>query len=397
MRVRLSESEFERRRAKIACRMEERELDGLCVFSPTQVFYLTGFAFIATERPICAVYVPKENTVMLFVPLLEVEHAEEAFAEDIRTYEEYPGDPHPMKRLVQILSELGIGSGRIGVDSDGYGGGFGYAGPRLSDVVAGPVVAAKDLIQWLMQIKSEEEIELIRHACFWAGEAHRLLQEYTAVGAVETDVSFRASHEASMRMVAALGPEYRSMRYNTFPAQADYRGQIGARSAVAHSITVNAAFEPGDIVVTGAAAEVGGYLSELERTMVVGPPSDRQQRLFDQMLKVRDVALRKIHPAVTCSAVDEEVRRAYKDLGVEEFWRHHTGHSIGYGMHEAPFLDVGDDTMIQEGMVFTIEPGLYVPGVGGFRHSDTVLVKEDGIEMLTSYPQDLRNLTVSAD
>ena len=397
MRVRLSEREFERRRAKIGRRMEERELDALCVFSPTQVFYLTGFAFIATERPICAVYVPEEKTVMLFVPLLEVEHAEEASADDIRTYEEYPGARHPMKRLARIFSEMGIGPGRIGVDSDGYGGGFGYAGPRLSDVVEGSVVAAKDLIHRLMWIKSEEEIELIRHACFWAGEAHRLLQEYTAVGVVETDVSFRASHEASMRMVASLGPEYRSMRYNTFPAQADYRGQIGARSAVPHSITVNARFEPGDIVVTGAAAEVGGYLSELERTMVIGPPSGRQQRLFDQMMTVRDVALRMIRPGVTCSAVDREVRRAYRDLGVEEYWRHHTGHSIGYGMHEAPFLDVGDDTVIEEGMVFTVEPGLYVPGLGGFRHSDTVRVKKDGIEMLTSYPQDLQDLTVPAD
>jgi len=397
MRFKLSKSEFERRRAEITRRMEERGLDALCVFSPTQVFYMTGFAFIATERPICAVYAPRENAVILFVPLLEVEHAEEAFAEVVRTYEEYPGGKHPMNRLAQILCELGIASGRIGVDSDGYGGGFGYAGPRLSDVIEGSVVAAKDLIHRLMQVKSEEEIELIRHACLWAGEAHRLLHEYTKVGLVETDVSFRASHDASMRMLAALGPEYRSMRYNTFPAQADYRGQIGSRSAIPHSITVNATFREGDVLVTGAAAEVGGYLSELERTMILGSPTDEQQRLFDQMMMVREVALRKIRPGVTCSAVDGEVRRAYKDLGVEEFWRHHTGHAIGYGMHEAPFLDVGDETIIEEGMIFTVEPGLYVLGVGGFRHSDTVLVTEDGVEMLTAYPQDLQHLIVSAD
>jgi len=76
------------------------------------------------------------------------------------------------------------------------------------------------------------------------------------------------------------------------------------------------------------------------------------------------------------------------------YWRHHTGHSLGYGMHEAPFLDVGDQTAIEPGMVFSIEPGIYIPGLGGFRHSDTVLVTHDGIEILTSYPRDLDALTL---
>jgi Xaa-Pro aminopeptidase len=82
--------------------------------------------------------------------------------------------------------------------------------------------------------------------------------------------------------------------------------------------------------------------------------------------------------------------------GIRQLWRQHTGHAIGLRNHEAPFLDVGDRTKIETGMVFTIEPGVYSPEVGGFRHSDTVHVTEDGIEILTDYPSELEALTIPA-
>jgi Xaa-Pro aminopeptidase len=78
------------------------------------------------------------------------------------------------------------------------------------------------------------------------------------------------------------------------------------------------------------------------------------------------------------------------------YWRQHTGHAIGLRNHEAPFLDVGDSTQVEPGMVFTIEPGLYAPDVGGFRHSDTIAVTPDGIDILTDYPRDVESLTIPA-
>ena len=396
MPIRLSDHEFDRRRNVIRTEMDERSLDALCVFSPAQVFYLTGFAFIATERPIGAVYRPGRDSVSLFVPLLEVEHAEEAHVDLIRTYDEYPGEEHPMKLFVKLLIDLELEGRRIGADAEGYAGGYGYVGPRLSELTASDVVVAKDLIERLMWVKSDEEIALVRESCKWGDLAHRLLQEYSAAGLVETDVSFRASHEASMQMVKTLGPEYRSMRFGSFPAHADYRGQIGAQSAIPHSISTNVALSIGDVLVTGAAAEVGGYLSELERTMVLGTPTEEQRRFFDLMLGVQELALELIRPGVRCSDVDRAASDYYQQHGIVKHWRHHTGHGIGYGMHEAPFLDVGDDTPIEPGMVLTVEPGIYVPGFAGFRHSDTVLVTDTGIEILTSYPRDLDSLVIPA-
>jgi Xaa-Pro dipeptidase len=394
MPIRLSDAEFERRRERIEAEMAERDLDALCLFSPTQVFYLTGFSFIATERPIGAIFVPGRSGVTLFIPLLEREHAEEANADDVRTYVEYPDRVHPMEAFADLLAEQSVAKGRIAVDGDGYGGGYGYVGPRLSEIVDGAVVASKDLIEQMMWVKSAEEIARIRESCKWGDRAHRLLQTYAHVGSVETEVAVRASLEASMEMIGELGPEFRAMRSGAFPARAGFRGQIGARSAVPHSMTVNAVLREGDVLVTGAAAEVGGYLSELERTMVLGSPSDEQMRYFELMLELQELAFAEIRPGRLCADVDRPVRAFYGENGIEETWRHHTGHGIGYGMHESPFFDIGDETPIEPGMVLTVEPGIYVPGFAGFRHSDTVLVTETGIEILTTYPRDLESLTL---
>jgi len=396
MPIRLSQEEFARRRARVSEALSSRRLDALCLFSPTQVFYLTGFAFIATERPIGVIYVPGEDRATLFAPLLEKEHAETAIVEEIRTYTEYPDLTHPMRIFAEILKGVGVAEKRIGVDADGYGGGYGYVGPRLSEVVDGDIVASRDLIEKMMWIKSKEEIGLIRESCRWGDLAHRYLQKGSVVGACETEVSIRASLQASMEMIGALGPHFRAMRYGALAARAGFRGQIGADSALPHAMTSNAVLERGDVLVTGAAAEVGGYLSELERTMILGEPTVDVRRHFEWMVAVQDVAFEAIRPGQTCAEVDREVRAFYGDHGIEPTWRHHTGHGIGYGMHESPFLDVGDETLIAPGMVLTVEPGVYVPGFAGFRHSDTVLVTSDGIERLTTYPRDLESLTLPA-
>ena len=190
MPVRLSDSEFDRRREVIRAKMQERSPDALCVFLPAQVFYVTGFSFIATERPIGVIYRSEKDSALLFVPLLEGEHAEEPHVDLVHTYDEYPGKTHPMKHFVRLLVDLELEGSRIGVDADGYAGGYGYVGPRLSELINSEIIDAKDLIERLMWIKSDEEISLIRDSCKWGNLAHRLLQQYTAPGLAETDISF---------------------------------------------------------------------------------------------------------------------------------------------------------------------------------------------------------------
>ena len=128
--------------------------------------------------------------------------------------------------------------------------------------------------------------------------------------------------------------------------------------------------------------------------MIIGSPSDEMRRLFDHTVAMQDVAMRALRPGVTCADVDNAVMRYVETNALLPHWRQHTGHGIGLRNHEAPFLDIGDHTPVEPGMVFTIEPGVYSPEIGGFRHSDTVAVTPDGIDVLTSYPRDLESLTI---
>jgi Xaa-Pro aminopeptidase len=202
------------------------------------------------------------------------------------------------------------------------------------------------------------------------------------------------STEATLAMMDAIGPIYRAQSPFSSGASAGYRGQIGRNSAIPHAMANNLQFRRGDVLVSGAGAPVWGYHSELERTMILGKPSDEQKRMFEHMINLQDLALNTMKPGIPCSAVDRAVRSYYEEQDLWPYWRHHTGHAIGLRYHEGPFLDLGDDTLLKPGMVFTVEPGLYVAALGGFRHSDTVCITEDDIEVVTYYPRDLDSLTL---
>jgi len=393
----ISGDEIRRRQARVRDELARWELGGLCLFSPTQVFYLTGFTFIQTERPIGLAF-PQKGRSVLFVPKLEDEHARlHAHVDEVESYPEYPGHTHPMRRFAEICGDLGLALGGIGVDSDGYGGGYGYRGPALSALLPqARVTPARDLIEHMIAIKSPEEVAMIRESAKWGNLAHTLLQQYTRPGVNETEVSDRASLEATQAMIRTLGPSYRPLSWLGSGAHAGYRGQIGKDSAIPHSMTTNAVFRVGDVLVTGASATVGGYTSELERTMIIGTPDDRQRCFFDFMLGAQQTAFDAIRPGACCADVDRAVTAYFGAHDLMPYWRHHTGHALGMGIHEAPFFDVGDDTVIQPGMVFSVEPGIYFPGFAGFRHSDTVLVTDDGIELITYYPRILADLTITA-
>ena len=130
--------------------------------------------------------------------------------------------------------------------------------------------------------------------------------------------------------------------------------------------------------------------------MIIGEPTGAMRTLFEHAVAAQQVAFRAMRPGVTCADVDGAVMRYFEESDLLPYWRQHTGHAIGLRNHEAPFLDVGDLTPVEPGMVFTIEPGLYDAEIGGFRHSDTVAVTEDGIDILTDYPRDLESLIIPA-
>src|SRR5918999_3423076 len=376
-------------------RVREESLTGVVLFDPYYVLYYTGFAFAPTERPIAFV-ANTDGERRLVVPRLEVEHAQaKASVDRVEHYLEYPGEPRSEETLQRALTTLGV-SGTIGADQDGYPWILGYRGPTLSDLSGGEVVRIVERIEEQMAVKSPAEIALIRESIRWGNLAHRLLQRYTRPGVTETEVEQRATNEATFAMLDAIGEIYRAQSFLSRGAHAGYRGQIGRNSAIPHALAGNIVFQAGDVLVTGASAPVWGYLSELERTMVIGEPNADQERMFGHMKALQEIAFDAIRPGALCSDVDKAVRSYFAHHDLFAHWRHHTGHAIGLRYHEGPFLDSADTTEIRPGMVFTVEPGLYAPDLGGFRHSDTVLVTDDGIEILTYYPRDLESLIIPA-
>jgi Xaa-Pro dipeptidase len=395
MSIAITTAEHRARRDALSEQARERGLNGVVLFDRTYVLYYVGFAFVPTERPI-ALVLSARGEAALVVPRLEVEHAQaQPGVERVEHYDEYPGEPRAESVLKRTLDAVGIG-GPIGADQDGYPWILGYRGPSLSELANAEVVRVADAVEEQLAIKSDAEVALVRESVTWGNLAHTLLQRYTRPGATETEVSARAGHEATKAMLDAIGPVYRGQQPFLAGASAGYRGQIGRGAAIPHALANNVVFLAGDVLVTGATAPVWGYLSELERTMVLGEPTDEQARFFAHMKAAQEVAFDAIRPGIRCAEVDMAVRDYYEAHDLMPYWRHHTGHAIGLRYHEGPFLDTGDETVIRPGMVFTVEPGLYVPELGGFRHSDTVLVTDEGIEQLTYYPRDLEALTLPA-
>lgn len=382
--------EFKERQNKFFEKMEEKNVDAAVLFAVTDIFYLTGFHFHPTERPI-GLFVDPEKKVHIFLPQLEHEHAEEySVVDHVHSYPEYPGIKHPMEYFKELLKEYGVEGKTVGYDAIGYGSSQGYRGPSVDKLIdVKEFVSLAGVIEEFRFVKSDSEIELIKESCRWGNLAHRLLQKYTKEGLSEIEITSKASMEATMAMIETLGPDYKPHGQTAY---AIFRGQIGPESAFPHAVTQNAILQKGDTLVTGAAADVFGYKSELERTMFVGEYTKDQEKYFNYMYEAQDVAFDAIRAGSSYASVEQQVQNYFKEQGITELTRHHTGHNIGLLGHEAPFFDLGDDTEIKAGMVVTVEPGIYVPGLGGFRHSDTVLVTEDGIEMLTYYPRDLASL-----
>lgn len=396
-RLEITPAEHETRRGALRARLEQEGLDALVVFGPTRVAYLTGFFFSATERPV-ALVVPREGEPALMIPRLETDHVA-LQAPDIRrvhAYPEYPGGGsgrHPMHHLLDLLADLGLTGARLAADHDGYENRWGYRGPALSSLLGRPVPQRLELVDDARAVKSRAEVELIREAARWGDHAHRLMHDAIHEGADELELSQAASLQATRDMLAALGERYVPKSREGKPANAMFIA--GKNTSNPHGLHERRGVRAGDVLVTGAYGVVGGYESELERTMIAGEPSREFRRYFDAAGAAQDAAFAALRPGRPCSEVERDVASFIRDeLGMADLMRHHTGHAFGLEGHEHPFLDLDDHTEILPGMIFSLEPGLYVPGLAGFRHSDTVLVTDDGCLNLCAYPRDLESLTV---
>jgi Xaa-Pro dipeptidase len=393
MVTRLPEREYDERFAEVRERIAAAEADAGVWFTATSIEYLTGFDHIQTERPVALAATPERAEVV--VPRLEVERVEDNPRVDaVHHYFDYP-QGGPMETVAAMLDEMGVDS--VLTDADGAPGTMGYQGPALSEFVEVDTQSWVSRMRWE---KTDAEIDLIRESAEWANLAHRYLAEFAEPGAHPATVSQRASMEGSRAMLDTLGDRYVARTRGSGPVHAGFIS--GPQTALPHGHTANRRLEEGDVLVTGASANVDGYHSELERTMFVGDPTDEQEHYFELMLESQSIAIEALGPGVDIAYVDEQVHDFFVEQGIQDLAQHHVGHNIGMGGHEPPYVDRGwgahvesdatdyepGDEALQPGQVYTIEPGIYTDEYG-YRHSDTVAITEDGTEQLTYFPRDL--------
>src|SRR5438128_6195134 len=267
--MRITDREYDSRCEQLAEHLRGRGLTGAVLFDNSYVLYYTGFAFIPTERP-AALVVDGAGERGMFVPRLEREHAQaNALVQHVADYPEYPSEHHPMEALARLLDQMGVRDS-IGADQDGYPWIFGFRGPTLTELTGTAPERVAAFVEDQMAIKSDAEVGLIRESAKWGNLAHVLLQRYTRVGLTETEVSRRASTEATLALLGAIGPLYRAQSMFSDGAEAGYRGQIGRNAAIPHALANNIVFHEGDVLVTGAGAPVWRYHSALESTMATG-------------------------------------------------------------------------------------------------------------------------------
>jgi Xaa-Pro dipeptidase len=393
----LPDGEYEERIGAVRDRIADRDADAGVWFGATSIGYLTGFHHIQTERPVMLAITPER--IGITVPRLEVERVEaNGFIDRVDHYFDYPGGD-PIGTAAGLLDAFGVES--VLADADGAPGVMGYEGPALSDFVDVESQSWVDRMRWA---KSDAEIELIRESARWANLGHRYLADHTEAGAHPATVSQRASLDASRAMLDTLGDRYVPTTRGDGPVHAGYI--TGPQTALPHGHTANRRLERGDVLVTGATANVDHYFSELERTMFVGEASAEDEHYFEVMCEAQSTAIEAMGPGVELAAVDQAVQEYCEEQNVTDLVQHHVGHNIGLGAHEPPYIDRGwgdhcedresrdaADAAMEPGHVYTIEPGLYTE-TAGYRHSDTVLVTDSGTERLTYFPRDLESNVV---
>ena len=399
MPLQISDKEYARRLAQIREEMSARGLDALYLTSSVRVFYATGYHYYATRPQGCLI--PLDGEVTNFIPVMEKQRLSERWPQftDIVTYFEYPvkNKPHEViDILAQLFKDRGLDDKRIGIDGPPLITMPDFRPPSLSGKLPRmELIPAGDVIDDMMIVKSREEIGLIEEAAKWCNLAHGILHDYIEPGASELEVSSRASYEATALMLKALGPKYETYDAGTItPARAMFHA--GRRSAYPHAYNWNRSLRVGDVIATNASARIGGYKNHIERSMILGEPTERQRRYFDLMLKAQDAAFESIKPYAKASEVHKAVRKVIRDEGYDPdaLLLHRSGRGLGLSGYEPPTLIDGDDTVLRPGMVFHVEPGIYLPEYS-FRHCDTIVVTDEGCRDLDCYPRDLESLIIS--
>ncbi|ANU17059.1 Xaa-Pro dipeptidase [Planococcus maritimus] len=348
---------------KLREQMQKQELDSLLVTNPYNLRFITGFTGTAG----LALITPNDAWF-----ITDFRYTEQA-GEQVKEFKVVQAQKGLLDEVARIVQEAAVE--RLAFEQD-YMTFATYS--QYQDKLTATLEPVSGLIEQLRMVKAPEEIDVLKAAAKIADDAFEHICTYIKPGMTELQVSNEL--EFFMREQGATSSSF------------DIIVASGLRSALPHGVASDKKIEQGDLITLDFGALYQGYVSDITRTVAVGEPSDKLKEIYKIVLDSQVLALEKIKPGMTGIEADAIARDYIKSKGYGEAFGHSTGHGIGLEVHEGPGLSFRSETVLEPGMAVTVEPGIYLPGIGGVRIEDDILITETGNERLTHSSKELRIL-----
>lgn len=347
--------------------MKDQGWDHVLVTDPKHVYYLTGFASDPHER-FLGLLLSSAKDPVLIVPALDANAAEAASTvKNIVTHQDTDNPYLLLKEQIQgTAGTLALEKDQLTVSR--------YEQLRQhvnADRIEDVGLALRDL----RIRKSAEEVKIIKHAVRLVEDV--LTQGLTRVKIGVSELELVAELEYLMKKLGADAPSFATMVLS------------GPNTALPHGVPGARRIEAGDLLMFNLGVYAGGYASDITRTFAVGDLKREAVNIYETVLAANLAGIQAVKPGVTYGSIDQAARKVIDDAGYGDAFVHRLGHGLGMDVHEYPSVHGLNQDILQPGAVFTIEPGIYLQGVGGVRIEDDVIVTGDGVEVLTSFPKEL--------
>ncbi len=355
--------------------LSQAGLDGV-VLNPGPTFaYLTGVSFHLMERPVVLLVAPGRRPVLVLPELEKLKVDLFPYPVDAFCYGENPAEWDDSFR--KAVSALGLDGKKIGVEPRHL---------RLLEfryVRAGAPESdypdASEALASLRLRKDEAEVSAMRRAVKVAEDALEATIPSIKVGATEKEIAAELMVQLLKR---GSEPE--------MPFSPIVSG--GPNSANPHASPSDRKLQSGDLLVVDWGARVGGYISDLTRTFAIGEVEPEFKKIAETVLAANAAGRAAGRPGVPCANIDKAARHVIEQAGYGQYFTHRTGHGIGMEDHEDPYMRGDNMQMLYPGMAYTVEPGIYLPGRGGVRIEDNVVVTHEGVDVLSDMPRELRTV-----
>lgn len=369
--------DYNKRIHNLKSNIVNNKLDAFIVTDTESIYYLTGASYKPLERPFFIIVWATDESPTLLVPQLEKEHMKKANNFDkIESYWDYPSKPGEgwMDKINDILKDTKT----IGIEPT--------TKIEIAEILNNKSLKVLPLIENLRKIKTTAEINAIKTACKFADYGMNLMCSNLYYGITPLEL-FSLSKKVQTKILKEedYDPLTTEILTACWPAPS---------SSKPHSVPIL-----NDKVKEGPTAmmsflKVNGYAAECERTIFIKKPSNEIKEIFHHMTEARKIAFNDLKPGISCSDIDYSANNYLIKNGFQKYLLHRVGHGIGLGNHEGPWISEGSEDTLQTNMIISIEPAIYIPEIGGFRHSDTVLITKDGYECLTKYTTDYEKLII---